>query len=98
MSSNEAAASWYILHEGKKKEGPYTLAQLLAIVPTPKMRIRQAHDSTWHAWVNASQYYPELAIVGLVQTLDPLLLQSADKCIDIALSRTDVPPRETTSA
>jgi hypothetical protein len=75
MSSNEAAASWYILHEGKKKEGPYTLAQLLAIVPTPKMRIRQAHDSTWHAWVNASQYYPELAIVGLVQTVDPLLLR-----------------------
>lgn len=74
MSRNETAI-WYILRQDKKKEGPYTLAQLLDIVPTPKMRIRHEHDSTWHAWVNASQHYPELAIVGLVQTVDPLLLR-----------------------
>ena len=74
MNRNEAASIWYILRQGKQKEGPYTLAQLLNIVPTPKMRIRHEHDPTWHAWVNASQHYPELAVVGLVQTVDPLLL------------------------
>ena len=28
MSGHEAAATWGILRQGKKKEGPYTLTQL----------------------------------------------------------------------
>ncbi len=84
MSSNEAAGIWYILRQGKQKEGPYTIGQSLDLVPTPKMRIRQTQDSTWHAWANASQHYLELVIVGLVKTVDPLLLRE-ETFIDLLL-------------
>jgi len=53
---------WEILHKGKRKEGPISIAQLRTIAVSSGMRIRRFGGSQWCAWVNAGEKYPELVL------------------------------------
>lgn len=61
--------SWYVLPKGGRKQGPYSIdelkEQLGSTTFAPGLRIRSADDSTWCAWENMADAYPELLEHGV---------------------------------